>query len=151
MDVLTPETCWALNKVIIKQVASSWSLFIHKSKYFVQRRDQLLDNQSSRHHVTPQHNHSLKNFMVLSVAWQWLFKPKHVALTYAFIIYSLLTGIYINKVNIWKQCLLRGSKWIFKSNWSVVTTTLTCCILRGPSGERILDVVPRSDGARNSG
>jgi len=26
MDVLTSETCWALNKVIIKQVASSWSL-----------------------------------------------------------------------------------------------------------------------------
>ena len=27
MDVLTSETCWALNKVIIKQVASSLSLF----------------------------------------------------------------------------------------------------------------------------
>ena len=27
MDVLTSETCWALNKVTIKQVASSWSLF----------------------------------------------------------------------------------------------------------------------------
>ena len=27
MDVLTSETCWALNKVILKQVASSWSLF----------------------------------------------------------------------------------------------------------------------------
>ena len=27
MDVLTSETCSALNKVIIKQVASSWSLF----------------------------------------------------------------------------------------------------------------------------
>ena len=27
MDVLTSETCWALKKVIIKQVASSWSLF----------------------------------------------------------------------------------------------------------------------------
>ena len=27
MVVLTSETCWALNKVIIKQVASSWSLF----------------------------------------------------------------------------------------------------------------------------
>ena len=26
-DVLTPETCWALNKEIIKQVTSSWSLF----------------------------------------------------------------------------------------------------------------------------
>jgi len=30
MDVLTSETCWALNKVIIKQVASSWSLFTHQ-------------------------------------------------------------------------------------------------------------------------
>jgi len=28
MDVLTSETCWALNNEIIKQVASSWSLFI---------------------------------------------------------------------------------------------------------------------------
>jgi len=27
MDVLTSETCWALNKEIIKQVTSSWSLF----------------------------------------------------------------------------------------------------------------------------
>ena len=27
MDVLTSEKCWALNKEIIKQVASSWSLF----------------------------------------------------------------------------------------------------------------------------
>jgi len=28
MDVLTSETCWALNSEIIKQVTSSWSLFI---------------------------------------------------------------------------------------------------------------------------
>ena len=27
MDILMSERCWALNKVIIKQVASSWSLF----------------------------------------------------------------------------------------------------------------------------
>ena len=27
MDVLTSETCWALNNEIIKQVTSSWSLF----------------------------------------------------------------------------------------------------------------------------
>ena len=27
MDVFTSETCWALNKEIIKQVTSSWSLF----------------------------------------------------------------------------------------------------------------------------
>ena len=32
MDVLTSETCWALNKVIIKQVASSWSLFTQLRK-----------------------------------------------------------------------------------------------------------------------
>ena len=36
MDVLTSETCWALNKVIIKQVASSWSLFTQLStKLFI--------------------------------------------------------------------------------------------------------------------
>ena len=28
MDVLTSETCWTLNNEIIKQVTSSWSLFI---------------------------------------------------------------------------------------------------------------------------
>ena len=28
IDVLTSETCWALNNEIIKQVTSSWSLFI---------------------------------------------------------------------------------------------------------------------------
>ena len=28
MDVLTFETCWALNNEIIKQVTSSWSLII---------------------------------------------------------------------------------------------------------------------------
>ena len=33
MDVLTSETCWALNKVIIKQVASSWSLFTQLPKW----------------------------------------------------------------------------------------------------------------------
>jgi len=31
-------------------------------------------------------SHIVKNFMVLSLAWRWLFKSKHVALTYAFII-----------------------------------------------------------------
>jgi len=33
MDVLTSETCWALNKEIIKQVTSSWSLFIQLSRW----------------------------------------------------------------------------------------------------------------------
>ena len=33
MDVLTSETCWALNNEIIKQVTSSWSLFIQLSKH----------------------------------------------------------------------------------------------------------------------
>ena len=34
MGVLTSETCWALNKVIIKQVASSWSLFTQHLSVF---------------------------------------------------------------------------------------------------------------------
>jgi len=33
MDVLTSETCWALNNEIIKQVTSSWSLFIQLSRW----------------------------------------------------------------------------------------------------------------------
>jgi hypothetical protein len=35
MDVLTFETCWAVNSEIIKQVTSRWSLFIHLSKITV--------------------------------------------------------------------------------------------------------------------
>ena len=33
MDVLTSETCWALNNEVIKQVTSSWSLFIELSRW----------------------------------------------------------------------------------------------------------------------
>jgi len=33
MDVLTSETCWALNNEIIKQVTPSWSLFIQLSRW----------------------------------------------------------------------------------------------------------------------
>jgi len=36
MYVLTPETCWALNNEIKKQVTSSWSIFIHlRDKYIL--------------------------------------------------------------------------------------------------------------------
>jgi len=31
MDVLTLETCWAVNSEIIKQVTSSWSVFVQLS------------------------------------------------------------------------------------------------------------------------
>jgi len=34
MDVLTSETCWALNNEIIKQVTSSWSLFIQPDRQY---------------------------------------------------------------------------------------------------------------------
>jgi len=34
MDVLTSETCWAVNNEIIKQVTSRWSLFIQLA-YFL--------------------------------------------------------------------------------------------------------------------
>ena len=33
MDVLTFETCWAVNSEIIKQVTSSWSVFIQLSRW----------------------------------------------------------------------------------------------------------------------
>ena len=33
MDVLTFETCWAVNSKIIKQVTSSWSIFIQLSRW----------------------------------------------------------------------------------------------------------------------
>jgi len=32
------------------------------------------------------HSHIVKNCMVLSLAWRWSFKSKHVTLTHAFII-----------------------------------------------------------------
>jgi len=35
MDVLPFETCWAVNSEIIKQVTSSWSIFIHQFSYNV--------------------------------------------------------------------------------------------------------------------
>jgi len=35
MDVLTSETCWALNNEIIKQVTSSWSLFIQLAIWYI--------------------------------------------------------------------------------------------------------------------
>ena len=34
MDVLTFETCWAMNSEIIKQVTSSWSIFIQEKGKF---------------------------------------------------------------------------------------------------------------------
>ena len=40
MDVLTSETCWALNNEIIKQVISSWSLFNYED-----------DAQSNKHKI----------------------------------------------------------------------------------------------------
>jgi hypothetical protein len=33
MDVLTFETCWTVNSGIIKQVTSSWSIFIQLSRW----------------------------------------------------------------------------------------------------------------------
>ena len=33
MDVLTFETCWAVNSEIIKQLTSSWSIFIQLSRW----------------------------------------------------------------------------------------------------------------------
>ena len=52
--------------------------------------------------------------------------------------------------------IFRGPSWIL-AEWNLYTGT--CCILAlwwwciccGPDDERILDVVPREDGARNSG
>ena len=37
MDVLTSETCWGVNKEILKQVTSSWSLFIQLRRASLQR------------------------------------------------------------------------------------------------------------------
>ena len=43
MDVLKFETCWALNNEIIKQVTSSWSIFIQLSRWC--KFQQILDTE----------------------------------------------------------------------------------------------------------
>jgi len=50
-------------------------------------------------------NHIVKNFMILSLAWGWLFKPKHVALAliHAFIIQLC-----------WRKYIL--IKWVYRIN-----------------------------------
>jgi len=63
MDVLTFETCWALNKVIMKQVASSWSLFTQlvyimfpsaaEIRLFVTSFRSLMRRSESRFHSEP--------------------------------------------------------------------------------------------------
>ena len=48
MDVLTSETCWALNNEIIKQVTPSWSLFIQLVKCNVGQTGQYMKVQGFR-------------------------------------------------------------------------------------------------------
>ena len=48
MDVLTSETCWALNKITIKQVASSWSLFTQLSNHVVNCKHRLTEHSSTQ-------------------------------------------------------------------------------------------------------
>jgi len=47
MDVLTSEACWALNNEIIKQVTSSWSLFIQLTKNSFKKRVQISNWRNS--------------------------------------------------------------------------------------------------------
>ena len=42
MNVLTSKTCWALNKEIIKQVTSSWSLFIQLETIYIKSKLKLI-------------------------------------------------------------------------------------------------------------
>jgi hypothetical protein len=49
MDVLTFETCWAVNSEI-KQVTSSWSIFIQLSKAYWLLHDLTVTNSTSRPH-----------------------------------------------------------------------------------------------------
>jgi len=50
-------------------------------------------------------SHIVKNFMVLSLAWRWLFKSKHVALTYAYFIWLC-----------WLEYI--SIKWLYLFDWS---------------------------------
>ena len=47
MDVLTSEACWAVNNEIIKQVTSSWSLFIHLSGRYVALQRKVTNDDNS--------------------------------------------------------------------------------------------------------
>jgi len=52
-------------------------------------------------------HHTVKNFMVLSLSWGWLFKSKHVALA--------LTHAFYYKL-CWRKYIL--IKWIYKINFT---------------------------------
>ena len=54
MDVLTSETCWALNNEIIKQVTSSWSLFIPLSGVRLRLWGLIYDIHIKRHVHIPE-------------------------------------------------------------------------------------------------
>jgi len=52
MDVLTFETCGALNNEIIKQVTSSWSIFIQLARKYIWRGQSVTNLLSTRHQLS---------------------------------------------------------------------------------------------------
>jgi len=72
MDVLTSETCSALNKEIIKQVTSSWSLFTqhtsmryYVTNWYIEKSVHLLLGQPT-YAIRPSTGHHFMGIMLLS-------------------------------------------------------------------------------------
>jgi len=69
MDVLTSETCWALNNEIIKQVTSSWSLFIQlwSPQFKELKHNNMLSGHSGRGQFS--HHRSVKSNAGMKAGW----------------------------------------------------------------------------------
>jgi len=65
-------------RVLFLGAVVHWTWYIHGTNHSTHCEPSGIPNA---------HSHTVKNFMVLSLAWGWRFKSKHVALTYAFIIW----------------------------------------------------------------
>ena len=77
MDVLSFETCWAVNSEIIKQVASSWSIFIHLFFQFTTEFQRDLEkNQRVHRGVSVQFFYLLTDTRTLSLGYRRL-KSEH--------------------------------------------------------------------------
>jgi len=68
MGVLTFETCWALSKEIIKQVTSSWSLFIE-----LQNMSETFPIQEEYGDMTRKRTQAFIQSTVIIVRLQWNF------------------------------------------------------------------------------
>jgi len=109
-------------RVLFLGAVAHWTWYVHGTNHSTHCEPSGIPNA---------HSHIVKNFMVLSLAWGWRFKSKHVALTYAFIIWLC-----------WLQYI--SIKWLYRINaqrddFVQIDTKLTLLTTR------ILGVTPREN------